>query len=72
MRSNMQGSAARKKKAPEMISYLSDLSDLFDLFELAAGDIILSGAPAGVGPVERGDRLEGHIDGIGDLHCRVV
>lgn len=53
-------------KVPEMISYLSGL------FELAAGDIILSGTPAGVGPVERGDRLEGHIDGVGDLHCKVV
>jgi fumarylpyruvate hydrolase len=53
-------------KVPEMISYLSGL------FELAAGDIILSGTPAGVGPVERGDRLEGYIDGVGKLHCQVV
>jgi fumarylpyruvate hydrolase len=53
-------------KVPEMISYLSGL------FELAAGDLIMSGTPSGVGPVVRGDRLHGHIDGIGDLECRVV
>jgi fumarylpyruvate hydrolase len=53
-------------KVPEMISYLSGL------FELAAGDLIMSGTPSGVGPVVKGDKLHGHIDGIGDLECRVV
>ena len=40
-------------KVPEMISYLSGL------FRLAPGDIIMSGTPAGVGPVKRGDVLQG-------------
>ncbi|WP_159586837.1 fumarylacetoacetate hydrolase family protein [Chelativorans xinjiangense] len=53
-------------KVPEMISYLSGL------FTLAPGDIIFSGTPAGVGAVERGDVLKGHIEGIGDLEVRVV
>ncbi|MDH3218893.1 MAG: fumarylacetoacetate hydrolase family protein [Gammaproteobacteria bacterium] len=53
-------------KVPEMIAYLSSL------FALAPGDVILSGTPSGVGPVERGDLLEGHIDGVGDLKCKVV
>jgi fumarylpyruvate hydrolase len=53
-------------KVPEMISYLSGL------FELAPGDIIMSGTPAGVGPVQRGDVLHGHIDGIGELVVNVV
>jgi len=26
-----------------------------------------TGTPSGVGPVEPGDRLEGHIDGVGDV-----
>jgi len=53
-------------KVPEMISYLSGL------FTLSPGDIIMSGTPAGVGPVQRGDRLNGHVDGVGDLEVRVV
>ena len=53
-------------KVPEMIAYLSGL------FTLAPGDIILSGTPAGVGPVARGDELEGHVDGVGDLRLRVT
>lgn len=53
-------------KVPEMISYLSSL------FVLAPGDVILSGTPSGVGPVQRGDRLEAHVDGVADLHCKVI
>ena len=48
-------------KVPETIAYLSTL------VELRPGDLIMTGTPAGVGRVEPGDRLEGHIDGVGDL-----
>ena len=46
---------------PETIAYLSGL------VTLRPGDLIFSGTPAGVGPVKRGDRLEGHVDGVGEL-----
>jgi fumarylpyruvate hydrolase len=46
---------------PETIAYLSRL------VTLRSGDLIMSGTPAGVGPVKAGDRLEGHVDGVGDL-----
>jgi fumarylpyruvate hydrolase len=51
---------------PEMIAYLSTL------FTLAPGDLIFTGTPAGVGPVERGDVLAGRVDGVGALTVRVV
>jgi fumarylpyruvate hydrolase len=50
---------------PEMIVFLSRL------FELAPGDLIFSGTPAGVGPVRRGDRLEGRVEGVGSLAVTV-
>ncbi|MDR6955038.1 fumarylpyruvate hydrolase [Ancylobacter sp. 3268] len=53
-------------KVPEMISYLSGL------FTLVAGDIIMSGTPAGVGAIVRGDRMEGGVDGVGTLDVTVV
>ena len=45
----------------EQISYLSNL------ITLRPGDLIFTGTPAGVGPVVAGDKLEGHVDGVGDL-----
>jgi fumarylpyruvate hydrolase len=32
----------------------------------------MSGTPAGVGSVARGDVMHGHIDGLTDLHTPVV
>ena len=51
---------------PETISYLSGL------ITLVPGDLIYSGTPAGVGPVKAGDKLEGHVDGVGDLMVTYV
>jgi fumarylpyruvate hydrolase len=53
-------------KVPEMISYLSEY------YEIAAGDLIMSGTPAGVGPVVRGDEMVGSVEGIGELVVKVV
>ena len=51
---------------PETIAHLSKY------FELAPGDLIYTGTPEGVGPVVRGDTLEGSVEGIGDLSIRIV
>ena len=53
-------------KVPEMIAYLSEY------FEMAAGDVIFSGTPSGVGPVVKGDRMHGHVAGVGELAVRVA
>ncbi|MCG8355558.1 MAG: fumarylacetoacetate hydrolase family protein [Kiloniellales bacterium] len=53
-------------KVPETIAYLSGL------FTLAAGDLIFTGTPAGVGPVKRGDRLRGSIERVGALDVTVT
>jgi len=53
-------------KVPEIVSYLSDY------FELAGGDVILTGTPAGVAAVARGDVMELEVAGLGAMTVRVV
>ena len=53
-------------KVPEMIAILSEY------FDLQPGDVIMSGTPAGVGPVKRGDELVGRVEGVGEIKVRVV
>ncbi len=51
---------------PDTIAYLSTL------FTLEPGDLIFSGTPAGVGPISKGDLLEGTVDGLVPLKTRIV
>lgn len=53
-------------KVPEMISYLSEY------FTLEAGDVILAGTPAGVGPVQRGDVMEVSVEALGSMTVNVT
>lgn len=53
-------------KPAEIVAYLSGL------FTLAPGDLIMTGTPAGVGPIQRGDRMVGEIAGIGKLDLCVT
>ena len=48
------------------------IAHLSQYYELFPGDIIYSGTPENVGPVVKGDIMEGHIDGLSDLRLRVV
>ncbi len=51
---------------PEIIVRLSALS------RLEPGDLIFTGTPKGPAPVARGDKVVGHIDGVGDLAVTIV
>ncbi|MEP2639570.1 fumarylacetoacetate hydrolase family protein [Roseobacter sp.] len=53
-------------KTPEMISYLSEY------FELAAGDVIMTGTPSGVGPVVKGDVMDIATPALGTHRVTVV
>ena len=48
------------------------ISEASGYFTLEAGDILLTGTPAGVGPVQSGDQLEAVIEGVGRLSVSVV
>ena len=51
---------------PETIAYLSRL------VRLAPGDLIFTGTPEGVAAVQRGDLLEGVVEGVGTVRTRIV
>ncbi len=53
-------------KVPELIAQLSTL------YTLRPGDVLMTGTPAGVGPVQPGDRLEGKVQGVGDVVLMVA
>ena len=50
----------------DTIAYLSGF------VTLRAGDIIMTGTPAGVSAVVRGDMLEGRIEGVGTVRTRIA
>lgn len=47
------------------------LSDLSQYYRLQAGDVILTGTPAGVGPLVRGDHAVGRIEGLEPVEIRI-
>jgi fumarylpyruvate hydrolase len=49
-----------------MIAYLSRF------YDIAAGDLIMSGTPSGVGPVVRGDRLDCVVEHVGSITVTVA
>jgi fumarylpyruvate hydrolase len=51
---------------PEIVAEASKL------WALAPGDLIFTGTPEGVGPLVRGDAVEGEVEGVGKLAFKVV
>lgn len=51
-------------KVDKLISYISQF------FTLKTGDILYTGTPAGVGPINIGDHMEGYIEGRKVLDCQ--
>ena len=50
----------------EMIAFLSTM------ITLKPGDLIMTGTPAGVSAVVKGDHLVGHVDGLSDLQLTIT
>jgi fumarylpyruvate hydrolase len=43
------------------------IAELSRFVTLSAGDLIFTGTPEGVGPLQPGDRVEGGVDGVGEV-----
>ncbi|CAM2140310.1 fumarylpyruvate hydrolase [Pararobbsia alpina] len=70
---DVDGKQAQRGDLRELIwSVAETIAYLSRFFELKAGDLIFSGTPSGVGPVKRGQLLEGGVEGVGQLRLQVV
>ena len=64
----VNGSVRQEGDLSQMIWNVAEIiAELSTYYALRAGDLIFTGTPAGVGALQRGDRVDGGIDGIGVL-----
>jgi fumarylpyruvate hydrolase len=72
IRLDVNGQTRQSSDLSAMIwSVAEQIAILSQFYELKAGDVIFSGTPEGVGKVERGDLMLGHVDGLGELSLTV-
>ena len=69
----LNGELRQKSNTSYLILGVAQLIELASSFyTLYPGDIVLTGTPAGVGPLEPGDELEMEIEHVGLYHSRVA
>lgn len=69
----LNGEVKQSSDLDKMIwSVAEQIANLSQYYELFPGDVIYSGTPENVGPVVKGDRIEAHIDGLYELHAKIV
>jgi fumarylpyruvate hydrolase len=69
----VNGETKQKADLSELINNVAEVIEhLSRFYHLSAGDIIMTGTPAGVGPVVSGDEITGSIEGLGDINLTIV
>jgi fumarylpyruvate hydrolase len=70
---SVNGQVRQDAVVADMIWDVADIiAEASRLWRLAPGDLIYTGTPEGVGPLVRGDRVEGEIEGVGKLAFRIT
>ncbi|MGU3666885.1 fumarylacetoacetate hydrolase family protein [Methylobacterium sp. A49B] len=70
---SVDGETRQKGDLGDMIwSVAEQIAYLSEYFILQPGDLIFTGTPSGVGPVERGQRMMAAIDGLGAITLDVA
>ena len=70
---SVNGAVKQDATVADMIWNVAEIvSEASKLWRLAPGDLIYTGTPEGVGPLVRGDQVEGEVEGVGALSFRVI
>jgi fumarylpyruvate hydrolase len=69
---SVNGETRQRSDLDKLIWSVPELiADLSLFYHLAPGDLIFTGTPEGVGPVNPGDQIEGRIEGVGTISLSV-
>ena len=70
---SVNGQVKQEGRVADMIWNVPEIvSEASKLWTLAPGDLIYTGTPEGVGPLVRGDKVEGEVEGVGKLAFKVI
>jgi fumarylpyruvate hydrolase len=73
IRLSVNGEVRQDARVCDMIWNVEEIvAEAGKLWTLKAGDLIFTGTPEGVGPLVRGDLVEGEVEGAGALSFRIV
>ncbi len=69
----MNGEVRQKANTRDLIIGIADLIVFASsYYTLHAGDVIMTGTPEGVGPIQPGDVIDASISGIGQMRVKVA
>jgi fumarylpyruvate hydrolase len=70
---SVNGAERQRGQVGDMIWNIGEvIAKASELWTLAAGDLIFTGTPEGVGAIVRGDRIVGEVEGVGALAFTLV
>jgi fumarylpyruvate hydrolase len=69
---SVNGQVRQRSDLSKLIWSIPELiADLSKFYHLRPGDLIFTGTPEGVGPLQPGDRIEGRVEGVGTIALTV-
>jgi fumarylpyruvate hydrolase len=69
---SVNGQVKQKSDLSKLIWSIPELlADLSLYYHLQPGDLIFTGTPEGVGALQPGDRIDGHVAGVGEIQLHV-
>ena len=68
----VNGNPRQKSDLSKLIWNIRELiADLSKFYHLQRGDLIFTGTPEGVGPLQPGDGIEGRVEGVGEIRLTI-